>query len=47
MKDTITVMGNTLQEINSRGNEAENWISNLEGKLAENTQLKQQKEKWR
>ena len=24
VKDTITVMGNTLQEINSRGNEAEN-----------------------
>ena len=37
-------MENTLEEINSRLNEAEDWISNLEDKVSENTQSEQKKE---
>ena len=38
-------MKNTLEGINSRVDEAEDWVNNLENKVAENTQLKQQKKK--
>lgn len=45
MKDTIAKMKNNLQGFNSRVDEAENQVSNLEYKEAENTQSKQQREK--
>ena len=38
MKITITTMKATLEGINSRLDKAENWISDLEDKVAENTQ---------
>ena len=40
MKKTITEIKNTLGGINSRLDEAEVHISNLEDKVAENTQFK-------
>ena len=45
MKDTLTEMKNNLQGINSKVDEAENQISDLECKEAKNTQSEQQKEK--
>ena len=45
MKSTITEMKNTLEGINSRWNEAEVQISDLEDKVAETTQSEQQQEK--
>ena len=45
MKNTKTEMKNTLERINSRIDEAENGISNLEDKIAENTQSEQPQEK--
>ena len=45
MKNTITKMKNTLQGINIKLDEPENWISNLEDNIAENTQSEQQKKK--
>lgn len=45
MKDAIAKMKNNLQVFNSRVDEAENQVSNLEYKEAENTQSKQQREK--
>lgn len=42
---TITEVKNTLQRINYRLDEAENHISDLEDKLAENTQSEQLREK--
>ena len=44
MKDTLTEMKNNLQGISSRVDEAENQISDLEYKEAENTQSEQQEE---
>ena len=44
-EETITEMKNTLEGISSRLEDAEEQISNLEDRLAEITQLKQQKEK--
>ena len=41
----ITKMKNILQGINSRLNEAEDLISNLENKVAENIQSEQQTKK--
>ena len=38
-------MKNTIEEINSRINEAEEWISELEDRVAETTVLEQNKEK--
>lgn len=45
MKDTITEMKNALERITSRLDEAEDCISDLEDKVAKNTQMEQQKEK--
>ena len=45
MKDTLTEMKNNLQGINSKVDEAENQISDLECKEAKNTQSEQQKGK--
>lgn len=45
MKNTKTKMKDILEGINSRLGEAEDWISELEDKVAVNTQLEQQKEK--
>ena len=45
MKTTIKEMESTLEGINSRLDEAEGLINNLENKVAENTQQEQQKEK--
>ena len=44
-KNTIFEMKNTLKEINSRLDEAGDWISDLEDKVAENTQSEHQKKK--
>ena len=41
----ITERKNTLEGINSRLDEVEDWISNLEDKVAEDTQSEQQQEK--
>ena len=41
MKNTLTEMKSPLGGINSRLDEAENWISELEDKVAENTPLEQ------
>ena len=38
-------MNNTLEGTNSRLDEAEDWISDLEDKVEENIQAEQQKEK--
>ena len=45
MKNIITEMKNTLEGINSKFDETENWISNLEDKVAENIQSEQKREK--
>lgn len=37
MKSTITEKKNKLEEINIKLNETNNWISDLEGKRADNT----------
>ena len=44
MKNTLTEM-NTLQGINSRADEAEDQIRDLEDKEVENTQSEQQRKK--
>lgn len=38
-------MKNTLQKINSKLNEAEEWIGNLKDKVVEITKLEQRKKK--
>ena len=45
MNNTITEMKNTLEGINSRINEAEEWISKLEDRMVEITAAEQNKEK--
>ena len=45
MNDTITEIKNTLEGINSRINEAEKRISDLEDKLVEITAAEQNKQK--
>ena len=45
MKNTITEMKNSVEGINCRLEETEDQISSLEGKIAENNHLEQQKEK--
>ena len=45
MNNTITVMKNTLEGINSRINKAEEHIRELEDRLVENTAAEQNKEK--
>lgn len=45
MENTITTTKNTLEGIDTRLDEAEDWIGNLEDKGAENTQSEQHKEK--
>ena len=45
MNNTITEMKNTLEGINSRKNEAEEWISDQEHKRVEITTTEQNKEK--
>ena len=45
MKNTISEMKNTGEGIKSRLNEAEDQISELEGKVEKNTQKEQEKEK--
>ena len=45
MKSTISEMKYMLEGINSRLDEGEDWISNLEDKITENTQAEPQKEK--
>ena len=45
MKNTLSEMRNALKVINSRLGEADNQISYLEGRVAENTQSEQQKER--
>ena len=43
IKNAIFEINNTLEGTNSRWDEAENCISDLEDKVEENTQAKQQK----
>ena len=45
MNNTITEMKNTLEGINSRITEAEEWISDLEERMVEFTAMEQNKEK--
>ena len=45
MNNTITEMKNTVEGINSRITEAEEWISDLEDRIVEFTAAKQNKEK--
>ena len=45
MKNTVSEMKYTLEGISNRLDEAEDWISDVEDKVAENTQSKKQKEK--
>ena len=45
MKDTLTEIKNNLQGNNSRADEAENQLNDLEHKEAKNNQSKQQEEK--
>ena len=45
MKNTMTEMKTTLEGIISTLDEAEDWISNLEGNIVENTQMNSKKEK--
>ena len=45
MNNTITEMKNTLEGINSRRTEAEEWISDLEDRRVEFTAMEQNKEK--
>ena len=45
MNNTITEMKNTLEGINSRITEAEEWISDLEDRMVEFTAVEQTKEK--
>ena len=44
MNNTITGMKNTLEGINSRITEAEEWISELEDRMVEITVMEQNKE---
>ena len=43
MNNTITEMKNTLEGINSRITEAEEWISDLEDRMVEFTAAEQKK----
>ena len=45
MKDTLTEIKNNLQGNNSRADEAENQLNDLEHKEAKNNQSKQEEEK--
>ena len=45
MNNTITEMKNTLERINNRITEAEEWKSELEDKMAEISAKEQNKEK--
>ena len=45
MKNTITEMKNTLEGINNRMSEAEEWINDLEDRMAEIIATEQNKEK--
>ena len=45
MNNTISEIKNTLEGINSRITQAEEWISELENKMVEITDRKQNKEK--
>ena len=45
MKTIIFEMKNTIEGINSRVDEADVWISELEDKVGTNTQTEQEKEK--
>ena len=45
LKNTITEMKNTLEGINSRINEAEEWVSQLEDRVVEIIAMEQNKEK--
>ena len=45
MKNTISKLKNTDEVLNSRLNEAEDWISELEDKVEKNSQKEQEKEK--
>ena len=45
MNNTINEMKNSLEGINSRKTEAEEWISDLEDKIVEITTAEQNKEK--
>jgi len=41
MKNTVTEMKNNLEGINSRKNEAEEWVSQLENSMVEITAMEQ------
>ena len=45
MKNSITEIKNTLDIINSKLEEAEEWVSDLEDKVMENNHTEQEKEK--
>lgn len=45
LKNTITELKNTLKDIYSKLDNAESWISHLEDKVVDITQIEQQKEK--
>ena len=44
MKNAVTKIKNTLEEINSRLDDREEWISDMEGRIVEITQSEKQKE---
>ena len=44
MKNTISELKNTVEGMKSRLDEAEDWISELQGKLEKNMQKEQEKE---
>lgn len=43
MKNKVSEMKNTLEGINSRLNDTEKWISELEDRVMETTQVEQKK----
>ena len=45
MNNTVTEMKNTLEGINSRITEAEEWMSDLEDRMVEFTAMEQNKQK--
>ena len=45
IKNAMAEINDTLESINSRLDRAEDWISDLEGKVEKNTQPEEQKEK--
>ena len=45
LKDTTAEMKNTVEKINSRLEDSEEWIRGLEDRIVETSQIAQEKEK--